>query len=119
MEQLVSDETRCTSINCFAEGDSAVLDSDIEKTSDAGRILGPGSRWHSMHHCINSVAFRHISGMVSTRPWQEMHPTPFLIWMLWSKFTKSGKSCTRVHSIDSPVRKLLRTGSSFGLSAQI
>ena len=39
--------------------------------------------------------------------------------MLWSKYTKSGTSCTRVQRIGWPVRKLWRTGSSIGLSAQI
>ena len=39
--------------------------------------------------------------------------------MLWSKYTKSGKSCTRVHWSDVPVRKLSRTGARYGLLAKI
>ena len=39
--------------------------------------------------------------------------------MLWLKYTKSGRSYTRVHRIDVPVRKLARTGSSVGLVVQI
>ena len=39
--------------------------------------------------------------------------------MLWSKYTKSGRSWTLFHSIGSSSRKLARTGSSIGLSFQI
>src|SRR6266540_5031877 len=39
--------------------------------------------------------------------------------MLWLKYTKSGRSWTRVHWIDVPVRKLSRIGSRNGLFAKI
>jgi hypothetical protein len=39
--------------------------------------------------------------------------------MEWSKYTKSGRSWTRVHSIERSVRKLSRTGSRYGLWSQI
>src|SRR3954468_12448897 len=39
--------------------------------------------------------------------------------MLWSKYAKSGRSCTRVHAIDLPLRKLSRTGSRNGLVEKI
>ena len=53
------------------------------------------------------------------RPWQEAHPTPFATWMLWSKYTKSGRSYTFRQFSGLPVRKLSRTGSSIGLSFQM
>src|SRR5512135_2766705 len=39
--------------------------------------------------------------------------------MLWLKYTKSGRSCTRVHWIDWPSRKLARTSSRNGESLKI
>ena len=44
---------------------------------------------------------------------------PLATWMLWLKKTKSGRSCTRTQASERSVRKLSRTGSSVGESAQI
>ena len=60
-----------------------------------------------------------MSGMRSTRPWQVEQPTPRFTWAEWSKYTKSGRSLTFVHSIEVSLRKLARTGSSVGLLLQI
>jgi hypothetical protein len=60
-----------------------------------------------------------MSGMRSTRPWQVLHPIPRFTWDACAKYAKSGRSCTRFHSIDWSVRKLSRTGSSITLWFQI
>src|SRR6476620_10413098 len=60
-----------------------------------------------------------MSGMRSTGPWHVVHPTPLFTWMLWLKYTKSGRSWTRTHAIDLPDRKLSRTGSRNGLVEKI
>ena len=39
--------------------------------------------------------------------------------MPWLKYTKSGRSCTRVHSIERSSLKLARTGSRKGESEKI
>ena len=57
--------------------------------------------------------------MRSTGPWHVVQPTPLFTWMLWLKYTKSGRSWTRVHSMDRPVLKLARTGSRNGLVEKI
>src|SRR5204863_9954975 len=61
----------------------------------------------------------YISGMRSTRPWQVAQPTPLATWMLWLKYTKSGRSWTRVHWSGVLSRKLARTGSRMGAVVQI
>src|SRR3954465_13061265 len=72
-----------------------------------------------MHHSIWSDFSCIISGIRSTWPWHVVQPTPLFTVMLGLKETKSGKSWTRVHAIDLPVRKLSRTGSRNGLFAKI
>jgi hypothetical protein len=44
---------------------------------------------------------------------------PFFTWMLWLKYTKSGKSLTRFHWSGVLSRKLARTGSRIGAVFQI
>src|SRR5439155_13584216 len=78
-----------------------------------------GLRWQSMHHSICNDFSCHMSGMRSTCPWQVVQPMPLCRWMLWLKYTKSGRSCTRVHWIDRSVLKLSRTGSRKGLFEKI
>jgi hypothetical protein len=53
------------------------------------------------------------------RPWQVSQPIPFFTWMLWLKYTKSGRSWTRTHVIGLSSRKLARTGSRIGADCQI
>src|SRR4029079_18031403 len=72
-----------------------------------------------MHPSICSDLSCIISGIRSTWPWQVVQPTPLFTWMLWLKYTKSGRSCTRVHSMDRPVLKLARTGSRYALVEKI
>src|SRR5262245_8532539 len=91
----------------------------MSKTSERGRSAFYGWRWQSRHHSILRDAAWRMSGILSTRPWQETQPTPLAMWMLWSKYTKSGRSFTRDQRSGWPVRKLARTGSSIGLSFQI
>src|SRR5262249_4072532 len=75
--------------------------------------------WQSRHHSISRVLACDISGMLSTSPWQLLQPTPLFMCMPWSKYTNSGRSCTRSHLSECPVRKLARTGSSIGALVQI
>src|SRR5438045_9085717 len=72
-----------------------------------------------MHQLIWRLFSWYISGMRSTRPWQVAQPTPLATWMLWLKYTKSGRSCTRVHSSGVLSRKLARTGSRIGALVHI
>jgi hypothetical protein len=65
------------------------------------------------------LAYWYMSGILSTGPWQVAQPTPLATWMLWLKYTKSGRSWTRVHSSGVLSRKLARTGSRIGAVAQI
>src|SRR5688500_17547006 len=106
--------SRWPSPGSFAGRSHAMLN-----TSSRGLTYFAGSRWQSRHHDMKSVDSWYTSGIVSTRPWHVAQPTPCFTWMLWLKYTKSGRSLTRVHCSGVLFWKLVRTGSRIGAVFQI
>src|SRR5690606_13166756 len=77
-EQFVFDFTWYSSTSCrpmsgrFSGGTQV-----MSNTASFLRTNFAGSRWQSRHHSMCSVAWGHVSGMRSTRPWQVTQPMPF------------------------------------------
>src|SRR5271166_5682583 len=67
-----------------------------------------GCRWQFRHQFMFRVLTLNMNGISSTCPWHAEQPIPLSMWMLWLKYTKSGRSWTRVHAMDLPVAQLSR-----------